>query len=645
MHVSEPTDTRAVRYDVTLLGEADRWYFGEGSHGRLHERLGAHLLHAPGGEGGVYFAVWAPNAQAVSVIGTFNAWAIGAHPLRLHEKTGIWEGFVPGVGAGASYKYHIHSAIEDYRTDKADPYGTRHEAPPETASVVWPLDYDWGDAAWMARRAQVQRHDRPISIYEMHLGSWMRDDEGGMPAYREIAPRLATYLHEQGFTHVEILPLMEHPFYGSWGYQGTGYFAPTARHGTPQDLMYLIDTLHQRGIGVILDWVPAHFPNDGHGLGFFDGTHLYEDADPRRGFHPEWNSYIFNFANKGVTSFLLSSALFWAEHYHIDGIRVDAVSSMLYLNYARGEGGWLPNRHGGEENLEAIDFLRMLNTELKKHHPGLITFAEESTSWPLVSRPAYVGGLGFDFKWDMGWMNDTLAYFSQDPIYRKFHHNRITFRMMYAFNEDFVLPLSHDEVVHGKRSLLGRMPGEYAEKFAHLRLLLGNLYFQSGKKLLFMGCDFAQYNEWAHDGSLDWCLLEQPHHRGVQQWVRDLNRTYREEPALHELDNHAEGFEWVDCLDNENSVISFLRRGNSTSDFFLAVFNHTPITRYNYRVGVPREGWWEEVLNSDAEPYAGSGLGNEGGREAHPLPNHHHPWSVSLLLPPLSCVLLKSTGL
>jgi 1,4-alpha-glucan branching enzyme len=634
----------AVRYDVTRLGEADRWFFGEGSHGRLHEHLGAHLMSAPGGEPGVYFAVWAPHARAVSVIGSFNAWEIGAHPLRPHNETGIWEGFVPRVTAGATYKYHIHSKVDDYRTDKCDPYGTRHEAAPETASVVWPLDYEWGDAGWMNRRAKLQRHDRPISIYEVHLGSWMREVDGEMPGYREIAPRLAAYVHELGYTHVEFLPIMEHPYYGSWGYQSTGYFAPTARHGTPQDLMFLIDTLHQRGIGVILDWVPGHFPNDGYGLGFFDGTHLYEDADPRRGFHPEWKSYIFNFANKGVASFLLSSAQFWAERYHIDGIRVDAVSSMLYLNYAREENDWIPNRHGGEENLDAIEFLRMLNTELKKDHPALLTFAEEATSWPLVSRPAYVGGLGFDFKWDMGWMNDSLAYFVQDPVYRKFHHNKITFRMMYAFNENFLLPLSHDEVVHGKRSLLGRMPGDYAAKFAHLRLLLGNLFFQTGKKLLFMGGDFAQYNEWDHESSLDWHLLDHPHHRGVQRWVRDLNRAYREEPALHELDNRPEGFEWVDCLDNENSVISFLRRGNSTSDFLLAVFNHTPVTRHNYRVGVPREGWWEEVLNSDAEPYAGSGLGNEGGREAYRLPNHHHPWSLSLLLPPLSCLLLKSAG-
>ena len=589
------------------------------------------------------FAVWAPNAREVSVIGGFNDWKPGVHPLQARGSSGIWEGFIPGIGKGALYKFHIVSNHHGYTGDKADPFGVFHEKPPRTASVVWDLDYTWADGEWMEQRARRQTVRAPISVYEVHLGSWMRvPEENGRPlSYRETAPRLAEYVERLGFTHVEFLPIMEHPFYASWGYQTTGYFAPTSRYGTPQDFMYLVDYLHQHGIGVILDWVPSHFPSDGHGLAYFDGTHLFEHADWRKGFHPDWNTYIFNYGRNEVRSFLLSSAMIWLDKYHADGIRVDAVASMLYLDYSRKEGEWIPNQFGGRENLEAIDFLRQFNTQAYGEHPGIQTFAEESTAWPMVSRPTYVGGLGFGMKWDMGWMHDTLAYFSQNPIHRKYHHNHLTFRMLYGFTENFVLPLSHDEVVHGKGSLIGKMPGDEWQKFANLRLLFGYMFAQPGKKLLFMGDEFGQVREWTHDASLEWHVLQYAFHRGVQFWVEQLNRVYREQPALHELDTDPAGFEWVDANDNETSVLSFLRKGKSPTDTVLIVCNFTPVPRLEYRVGVPSGGYWRELLNSDAQDYAGSGMGNGGGVRAEYLPAHGRPHSLRMTLPPLAVLFLK----
>jgi 1,4-alpha-glucan branching enzyme len=506
---------------------------------------------------------------------------------------------------------------------------------------VWDLEYEWGDGEWMAGRRARNALAAPASIYEVHLGSWRRLRGNELPTYREIAPALADYVADMGFTHVELLPVMEHPFYGSWGYQALGHFAPTSRYGTPQDLMHLVDILHQRGIGVVLDWVPSHFPTDAHGLATFDGTHLYEHADPRQGHHPDWKSAIFNYGRHEVRSFLLSSAMFWLDVFHADGLRVDAVASMLYLDYSRRPGEWVPNAHGGRENLEAIAFLRRLNEDVYREHPDVQTIAEESTAWPMVSRPLYVGGLGFGLKWDMGWMHDTLAYFARDPLFRRFHHNELTFRTMYAFTENFVLPLSHDEVVHGKGSLLGRMPGDEWQKHANLRLLLAWMWAQPGKKLLFMGGEMGQWREWSHDRGLDWHLLDHAPHRGLQAWVRDLNRLYREEPALHELDCEPGGFEWVDCNDSEASVLTFLRRGRRPEDAVLVGCNFTPLPRPGYRVGVPLEGRWRELLNSDAAVYGGAGFGNMGGADAEPVPHHGRPVSLSLTLPPLGAVFLR----
>ncbi len=538
-----------------LLGDQDLYLFNEGTHSRLYEKLGAHCL--PGG--GVYFAVWAPNAQYVSVIADFNEWDKGRHPLRMRGSSGIWEGIVPEAREGAHYKYHIASKHEGYTVDKIDPFGFMHQKPPLKESIVRRLDYDWADAGWMSGRGKRQKLDRAMSIYEMHLGSWARvpEEQNRSLTYREFAPRLADYLVDRAFTHVEFLPVMEHPFYGSWGYQTTGYFAPTSRYGTPQDLMFLIDHLHQRGIGVILDWVPSHFPEDEHGLKYFDGTHLYEHADPRKGFHPDWKSAIFNYGRNEVRAFLLSSAIFWLDKYHVDGLRVDAVASMLYLDYGRKDGEWIPNSFGGKENVEAIEFLRQMNREIYSQFPDVQTIAEESTSWPMVSRPLHIGGLGFGYKWDMGWMNDTLRYFKDDPIHRRYHHNFLTFRSMYQYAENYVLPLSHDEVVHLKGSLLSRMPGDPWQKFANLRLLLLNQWTQPGKKLLFMGGEFGQWSEWNHDASLDWNLLSWDSHRGVQKLVDDLNRLYQKEPALHEGDCEPFGFEWIDANNNEQSVTAF----------------------------------------------------------------------------------------
>ncbi len=632
---------------MSRLTEQDVHLFAEGTNYRLYQHLGAHLGTDEEGQEGTWFAVWAPEAERVSLIGDFNGWDKRENPLARRqgaESSGIWEGFVPGVAQGARYKYHVVSRHRGYRADKTDPFGFHTEVPPAQASVVWDLAYEWQDGDWMASRAERQTVTAPMSIYEVHLGSWRRlPEEGNRPlTYRETAPALAEHMKNLGFTHVELMPITEHPYYGSWGYQTTGFFAPTSRYGTPQDFMYLVDYLHQQGIGVILDWVPSHFPTDEHGLAFFDGTHLYEHADPRQGYHPDWGSYIFNYGRNEVRSFLVSSAIFWLEKYHIDGLRVDAVASMLYLDYSRKEGEWIPNRYGGRENLEAIAFLRAFNEEVYETFPDVQTLAEESTAWPMVSRPTYIGGLGFGFKWDMGWMHDTLKYLSHDPVHRVFHHNEITFRMVYAWNESFVLPLSHDEVVHGKGSLVNKMPGDPWQKLANLRLLYGYMYAQPGKKLLFMGAELAQWREWNHESSLDWHLLDDPAHAGIYNWLGDLNRLYRGEPALHECDSSPDGFEWVDANDALNSVLSFLRKGASPDDTFLVVLNFTPIPRENYRVGVPRRGYWAEVLNSDAAEYQGSGKGNMGGVETVPIPLHGRPYSLTLNLPPLGVVFLKA---
>jgi len=624
-----------------LLTEHDVYLFMEGSHTQLYRKLGAHLVTV-NGEPGVRFAVWAPNAKRVSVIGGFNGWNPDAHVLDARwDGSGIWEGFIAGLAHGEIYKYHIESLYNGYRADKGDPFAFRWEAPPNTGSMVWDMGYEWRDQDWMRARHKANSAQSPMSIYEMHLGSWRRvpEDDNRSLSYIELAQQLTDYVLEMGYTHVEFMPVMEHPFYGSWGYQTTGFFAPTARYGTPQDFMYLIDTLHQQGIGVILDWVPSHFPGDLHGLAYFDGTHLFEHTDPRQGFHPEWKSYIFNYGRHEVRSFLLSSALFWLNKYHVDGLRVDAVASMLYLDYARQDGEWIPNPHGGRENLEAITFLRKLNEAAYGEHPDTQTIAEESTSWPMVSRPTYAGGLGFGCKWNMGWMHDTLDYFNLEPVHRRHHQDQLAFSIWYAFTENFVLPLSHDEVVYGKGSLLRKMPGDDWQRFANLRLLLGYMYAHPGKKLLFMGIDFGQWNEWAHDYSLDWHLLADDRHHGLQQWVKDLNRAYREQPALYEKDFSQDGFEWVDFSDREQSVVSFLRKG--ADDALLVVCNMTPVPRDNYGLGVPYGGFWQVLLDSDASRYSGSGYNRIEQIEAAPLPAHGRPHSLYLNLPPLAVMLLK----
>ncbi len=628
------------------LTDHDIYLFKEGNHSRLHHKLGAHVVRADDGVG-TQFAVWAPNARSVSVVGEFNYWTPGRDVLRGRDDgSGIWEGFVADITSGALYKYHIESRVNDYRVDKGDPFAVSSELPPSTASKVWELDYQWQDSHWMRERAAHNALGAPQSIYEVHLGSWMRSSEApDQPlSYRDLAPHLVEHAQRAGYTHVQLLPVMEHPFYGSWGYQTVGYFAPSARYGTPQDFMYFVDHLHQNGIGVILDWVPSHFPSDEHGLVYFDGTHLFEHSDPRKGFHPEWKSYIFNYGRHEVRSFLLSSALFWLEHYHVDGLRVDAVASMLYLDYARKDGEWIPNEHGGNENLEAIEFLRRLNESVYLAHPDVQTIAEESTAWPMVSRPPYLGGLGFGMKWNMGWMHDTLAYFSQDPVHRKYQHDQLTFSIWYAFHENFVLAISHDEVVYGKGSLIGKMPGDNWQKFANARAMLGYMFGHPGKKLLFMGCEFGQWREWNHDTSLDWHLLDDPMHAGLLRWYRDVNLCYRDTPALYERDFETEGFAWVDAHDHEQSVISFLRKGRRSEDVILVVCNLTPVPRQDYRLGVPQEGAWREVLNSDAGIYGGSGMGNLGGVETVPLPAHGHFQSVLLTLPPLSTLFFQPAG-
>ena len=635
----------AVRHDASVLSDQDVYLFNEGSHLRLYEKLGAQPA-VVAGQAGTHFAVWAPDADSVSVIGDFNGWNRTTHPLRPHGGSGIWAAFVPGVGPGSTYKYHVVSRHAGYRADKADPFAFRAEVPPRTGSMVWTLDHDWTDAGWMAQRARRAALDAPVSIYEVHLGSWRRVPEDGNRSltYLELAEQLPAYAAEMGFTHVELLPIMEHPFYGSWGYQTTGYFAPTSRYGTPQDLMVLVERLHQAGIGVLLDWVPSHFPTDEHGPGFFDGTHLYEHGDPRQGIHPDWNSFVFNYGRHEVRSFLLSSAMYWLDRYHADGLRVDAVASMLYLDYSRRAGEWIPNQYGGRENLDAITFLRRLNEEVYRNHPGAQTVAEESTAWPMVSRPTYVGGLGFGYKWDMGWMHDTLAYMARDPAHRKYHHNELTFRHLYAFSENFVLPLSHDEVVHGKGALLDKMPGDAWQKRANLRLLLGYQWTQPGKKLLFMGGELGQWREWNHDTSLDWHLLDDPAHRGIQRWVRDLNTTYRAEPALYEGDCDPAGFQWIDANDADQSTLAYLRWSRSRREAVLVACNFTPLPRANRRLGVPWAGNWQEILNSDAPLYGGSGQGNLGGVATTPVAAHGQPQSLVVTLPPLSVVVFKGTA-
>jgi 1,4-alpha-glucan branching enzyme len=624
----------------SLLSPFDLHLFNEGTHSHLFDKLGAHLSSEPEGTS---FGVWAPNADSVSVIGDFNGWDKSANGLFPREQSGIWEGFIPGVKHGALYKYNIHSRVTRQGADKADPFATYSEQPPRQASIVWDLSYRWGDERWMSNRQASNGRGAPWSVYEMHLGSWMRvpEEENRWLTYRELGPRLADYVSQMGFTHVEFMPVMEHPFYGSWGYQVTGFFAPTSRYGTPQDFMFLVDYLHQNGIGVILDWVPSHFPADEFGLQNFDGTHLFEHADPRLGVHPDWGSSIFNYGRNEVRGFLLSSALSWLDRYHVDGLRVDAVASMLYLDYSRKAGEWIPNKFGGNENLEAVDFLRRFNIEVYKEQPAVQTIAEESTSFPLVSRPTYLGGLGFGMKWDMGWMHDTLFYFSQEPIHRKFHHNNLTFRMLYAFGENFMLPLSHDEVVHGKGSLISKMPGDDWQKFANLRLLFAYMYAQPGKKLMFMGDEFGQWHEWDHDKSLDWHLLDQPRHSAMRLWVGDLNRILREEKALHELDFDPAGFSWIDVTDADQSVVSLIRRGRLPQDVLVGVFNFTPVPRHNYQIGIPQAGRWLELLNSDAPLYGGSGQGNLGGVEAVPISVHGHRHSLTLTLPPLAALFLK----
>lgn len=631
----------AVKGRIT---DHDIYFFKEGNHFRLYNKLGSHLAEQDG-TSGASFAVWAPNAERVSVIGDFNDWDPSAHLLSARgDWSGIWEGFIPGIKEGTIYKYAVVSRYNGHKAEKADPFAFGSEVPPRTASVVTATDYEWTDHEWMRTRRERNSMNAPISIYEVHFGSWRRvPEEGDRPlTYREMAPLLAEHVKETGFTHVEFLPLMEHPFYGSWGYQTTGYFAPTSRYGSAGDLMYLIDYLHNNGIGVILDWVPSHFPTDGHGLSYFDGTHLFEHADTRQGFHPDWASSIFNYGRNEVRSFLISSAIYWLDRFHADGIRVDAVASMLYLDYSRKPGEWLPNEFGGRENIEAISFVKKLNEAIYQEFPDVQTFAEESTAWPMVSRPTYVGGLGFGAKWNMGWMHDTLKYFSKDPVYRKYYHNQLTFSIWYAFTENFLLPLSHDEVVHGKGSLIGKMTGDEWQKFANLRLMFGYMFGHPGKKLLFMGDEFGQIKEWNHDESIEWHCLLNHFHSGLQTWVSDLNRLYRAERSLYELDSNPEGFEWIDFHDSENSTISFIRKTRDSKEMMLVVCNLTPIYRPCYRIGVPRGGWWQEMLNSDGAEYSGSGKGNSGGIEAEAVASHKRDFSLNLTLPPLATMFFKS---
>ncbi|HMQ88600.1 MAG TPA: 1,4-alpha-glucan branching protein GlgB [Flavilitoribacter sp.] len=625
----------------SLLTDFEISLFRSGKYFRAYEKMGSHIIQVDG-QWGVQFSVWAPNAKTVSVVGNFNGWNRNSHPLMPRwDGSGIWEGFIPGIGKGELYKYAILSP-DGRKLSKGDPFALFWEIPPNTASIVWEFDYKWKDDTWLKDRRKIAGLDKPYSVYEVHLGTWKKKAGGAESmSYKELADELTAYVSEMGFTHIEFMPVMEHPYFPSWGYQVTGYFAPTSRFGLPDDFMYLVDRLHQAGIGIILDWVPSHFPNDAHGLADFDGTHLYDHADPRQGFHPDWKSCIYNFSRNEVRSFLISNALFWLDVYHADGLRVDAVASMLYLDYSRKEGEWVPNKYGGNENLEAISLLREFNEAVYKEFPDAITIAEESTAWSGVSRPTYSGGLGFGMKWMMGWMHDTLNYFKHDPIHRKFHHNEITFSMVYAFTENFMLPLSHDEVVHGKGSLIQRMPGDEWQRFANLRLMYGYMFTHPGTQLLFMGGEFGQTSEWNIEKGLAWELLKYDYHKGVQSWVKTLNHYYNGQPALFEKQFDHDGFEWIDHLDGENSVISYIRKGKDPEKPVIAVCNFTPVVRENYKIGVPFSGSYKEVLNSDSKAYGGAGLISNGTVRSIQETRHGRPNEITLTLPPLSVLIFE----
>jgi len=643
---ARPSGTHAeqkVQDIKDFISEYDIYLFREGKHFSLHKKLGAHITEYDNTHG-TFFAVWAPNAKAVSVVGNFNYWSKDAHPLNARsDGSGIWQGFIPGVDKGEAYKYFIESKYKNYTVQKADPVSAYNEKPPKTASVVWQHKYKWKDREWMKNRKDHNSLDGPMSVYEVHLESWRRSPEEDMRSlnYTELAEQLSAYVKYMGYTHVELMPVTEYPFSGSWGYQVTGFFAPASRFGNPDEFMHFVDVMHQNGIGVIMDWVPSHFPGDQHGLHFFDGTYLYEHQDPRKGYHPDWSSYIFNYGRNEIRNFLISSAHSWMELFHIDGIRVDAVASMLYLDYSRKEGEWIPNEHGGRENMDAIHFLRDLNESVYTSFPDVQTIAEESTAWPMVTRPVYTGGLGFGMKWNMGWMHDTLDYMSHEPIHRSYHHNKMTFSIMYAFNENFMLSLSHDEVVHGKGSLINKMPGDDWQKFANLRILFGFMFAHPGKKLHFMGMEFGQWNEWDYQSSLDWHLNEYDTHKGLQFFIKDLNSVYRRFPALFENDFSDDGFSWIDANDSQNSVFSFARYDKEKKQPVLIVANFTPVPRYNYRIGVPDDLPWKEVVNSDARQYGGSGMGNFGGAETNPVPYHGHNQSINIIIPPLAIIMFS----
>lgn len=630
---------------LPTLTEFDLYLFNSGDHHKIYEKLGAHSIKI-NGINGVQFAVWAPNARSVSVIGNFNNWDRCRHAMRVLGASGIWEIFIPELNEGELYKFQIKTQ-SGYILEKTDPYASEMELRPRTASKVNFLqNYKWDDQSWLEKRKNSDHLGEPISIYEVHLGSWARvpEENNRWLTYRESAERIVKYVKEIGFTHIELLPIMEYPFDGSWGYQVTGYFAPTSRYGTPEDFMYFVDYCHQNDIGVILDWVPAHFPKDQFALGEYDGTHLYEHADPRKGEHQDWGTFIFNYGRKEVRNFLISNALYWIEKYHVDGLRIDAVASILYLDYSRKEGEWIPNQYGGRENIEAIDFLKDVAKLVQKYYPGVLIIAEESTAWPGVTTGIEYGGLGFSLKWNMGWMHDMLQYFSKDPVHRKYHHNNLTFALLYAFSERFMLPLSHDEVVHGKASLLHKMPGDDWQKFANLRLLFGFMYGFPGKKLIFMGGEFGQRDEWNHEKSLDWHLCQFSPHSGMQRWIKDLNNIYKKESALHQVDFHYSGFEWIDFHDKGNSIISFIRKSYDGKDKIIVVCNYTPIPRFGYRVGVPDEGTYEEILNSDSSYYLGSNVGNAGEIKTEPISQHGRSYSLNLVLPPLAVIFLKRVG-
>ena len=627
--------------DGAALGELDHYLLAEGRHFHLHRVLGAHAGRSKGAPG-IRFAVWAPNARSVAVVGDFNHWDGGRHPMKRHPSSGVWELFIPELEPGTLYKYEVVGPDGGKLPQKADPYAREQELPPRTASLVsGETEFTWTDSVWQDHRRAVDPRNQPISIYEVHLGSWARNAEGGFLSYAELAERLIPYVKDMGFTHIELMPIAEHPFYGSWGYQPLGLFAPTRRYGNPEELKTFINRAHAEGIGVILDWVVSHFPEDGHGLVRFDGTALYEHDDPRQGRQREWHTLIYNYGRTEVANFLTCNALYWLDDFHMDGLRADAVASILYLDYAKGPGEWVPNFYGGRENLEAVQFLRHMNEVVYGHCAGIMTVAEESTAWPMVSRPVYLGGLGFGFKWNMGWMNDTLHYMSREPIHRKYHHNDLTFGLLYAFHENFILPLSHDEVVYGKKSLVGKMPGDRWQKFANLRTYFGFFFTHPGKKLLFMGGEFAQWREWSHESSLDWHLLEDPDHQGMQRLVRDLNRLYRETPALHQRDCDPDGFWWINANNQDDNIISYLRFATDRSKFAVVVCNFSPVVRYNYRIGVPRPGFYQESLNSDSEYYGGSNVGNSGLLYAWQDPYDGQPCSISLTLPPLAALVLQ----